>query len=265
MPNDLGSNVTVTWDRGTANSGHNVTLTVTKPDGTTLNPTVASTSGVFSATFPGDLAGRYLLTWLDDTADIKTTDIAEVWPADPRFIVSLTEALDHLKWNSASRAADGPKLRLYIAAATPVIEDITGAVLQRTIEQHADGGRSGVALWERPDEITSVEIDGTAITDYVANMNAAIVYRGRHGERFPSGRQIIKITYTTGATSVDPNVRLGTLELIRHLWQIGQQISSGSVVEYGQNTQIVTTPSGYAVPKRVLELCSSTYRLPGIA
>lgn len=266
MPYDLGSTFPVEWARGASNDANTVTLTVTKPDGTTATPSVTHDAGTFTASVEGTLAGRYLLTWLDSTADLTNTDIVEVWPADPRFIVSLGEALDHLKWNAASRAADGPMLRLYIAAATPVIEDIAGAVLLRTIEQYADGGRSGVALWERPDEIASVEVDGTAITDYVPNMNAAIVYRGRHGERFPDGRQIIKVTYTTGGSTIAPNVRLGTLELVRHLWQVGQQVTSGTVIEYGQQGgQIVTTPSGYAVPKRVLELCSSTYRLPGMA
>lgn len=261
MSIELGSNATVSWDR---TAGHTVTLSITKPDGTLNTPTVTSVAGKFSAIFAASLAGRYLLTWLDDTDDVKYTDIVEVWPADPRFLVSTNEALAQLKWNNATVAASTDQLRLYVAAATPIIEDITGAILQRTVEQYADGGRTGVALWERPDEIISVEVDDTLVTDYVLNKNAAIVYRGRHGERFRDGTQIVKVTYSTGFDQIPPNVKLATLELIRHLWQIGQQISQGAPVEYGSRP-MGTTPSGFAVPNRVLELCSSTYSLPGMA
>lgn len=263
MPHDLGSTVAVSW---TTTASHTVTLAVTLPDGSALDPapTVTENAGTYSADVVGTLAGRYLLTWTDTTDTVKHTDTIEVWPADPRFLISFEDATQSLGWRAADTAANGAQLRLYIAAATPIIEDIAGAVLVRTVEQFADGGRRGIALWHRPDEVTAVEVDGVEITDYVPNLNAGIVYRGRYGEMFDPGRQIVKITYTVGAAQVQPNIQLGTKELVRHLWQIGQQITSGVPVDYGQ-TPMGLTPSGFAVPKRVIELCSTSYTLPGIA
>lgn len=266
MPIDLGTTTTVEWNRGSAATGHSVTLTVTRPDGTTITPTVGDTAGVFSADVPGSLPGRYLLTWLDTTDTVKATDTLEVWPADPRFIISGADAVAALGWNAATIEAKGDSLRLYIATATAVIEDIVGAVLIRTVVQTSDGGRTGVALWERPSAITSVVVDGTAWADYVANLNAAIVYASKHGAQFPSGRQNIVITYTTGDAEIPPNIQLAARELVRHLWQVGQQVPA-QPSQTGDYTQqpMGMTPSGFAVPKRVLELCRPNHALPGIA
>ncbi len=262
MPVDVGSSATVEWRADAA--GDSATLTVTAPDGTTSSPTPDESSGTFTATFAVTLAGRYLLRWENTTDDVVWVDTLEVWPADPRFLISFGDAVQSLQWRDADRARHGDMLRLYIAAATPIIEDITGAILDLTIEQHANGGKTGVALWERPEEVTSVTIDGAAHEAYVVNANAGIVYYDRNGTRFPPGRQIVKITYTTGGAQIAPNIQLATRELVRHLWQIGQQAIEGQPVDYGDRP-MGTTPSGFAVPKRVIELCASTYSLPGTA
>lgn len=263
MPIDLGTEHDVTWTTATSQS---VTVQVIRPDGETIDPAVTTTGVDHTATVPTTIAGRYLVTWTNTTSDEVYTDTFEVWPADPRFLISIDDAMDSLQWRDGDRAAKRDMLRLYVAAATPVIEDIVGAVIVRTIVQHANGGKTGVVLWERPSEITEVQVDGQTITDYVADLSAAIVYRGRHGERFLPGKQIVRITYKTGSESVSPNIQLATRELVRHLWQIGQQITTGTAVSYGDRPQgLALTPSGFAVPKRVIELCAGTYKLPGIA
>lgn len=258
---DVGSKVDLSWQ---STAGNTVTVSVTFPDGSEANPIVSESSGTFTASLTASLAGRYLVTWTDAKDTRNEVDTFEVWPADPRMLVSVEDAIEHLGWRSQDTAQNRDMLRLYIAAATPVIEDIVGAVIKRTMTQYADGGRTGVALWERPDEIISVEVDGTEVTDYVANKQAAIVYRGKYGEQFAEGRQVVKITYTTGASQIAPNLQLAVRELVRHLWQVGQQVMEGQPAEYGQRP-MGTTPSGFAVPKRVLELCASTYSLPGTA
>lgn len=261
MPIDIGSSVDLSWEAPTGNS---VAVTVLRPDGSDVTPEVTESGGTFSATTTAELAGRYLVTWHDSTATEKYVDTFEVWPADPRMLISLDDAVQHLQWRAPDVQEHGDTIRLYIAAATPIIEDLVGAVIKRTVVQYADGGRTGVALWERPDEIISVEVDGTEVTDCVTNTQAAIVYRGRYGEQFAEGRQIVKITYTTGAAQIAPNIQLATRELVRHLWQVGQQVLTGQPIEYGDRP-MGTTPSGFAVPKRVIELCASTYSLPGTA
>src|SRR5690606_30848525 len=137
-----------------------------KPDGTSVSPapTVSYADGTFSAAFLADQPGRYVLHWTDTTDTLTHTDILDVWPADPRFLISLDVAATGLRWRPADKVKNLESLRLYVAAATEVIEDIVGAVLVRTIVQPADGGRSGVALWERPSEILSVTVDGQAFS-----------------------------------------------------------------------------------------------------
>ncbi|MBW9118882.1 hypothetical protein JNB63_02120 [Microbacterium trichothecenolyticum] len=264
MPIDVGTIAEVQWTR---TGGHTVTLTVTKPDGTTINPTPTETTGTFKADVPCEQPGRYVLRWTDTTDSFTYVDTLEVWPEDPRFLISLEDAMDSLKWLGAQRNADGPKLRLYVAAATEVIEDITGAVLQRTVEQIADGGRTGVALWERPSEIVTVTVDGNATTDYIANLNAAIVYAKPAGSRFAPGLQNVVITYRVGGSAIAPSIQLGARELIRHLWQVGQQALTTNPAEMVtlDPRQMSFTRSGFAVPNRVIELIGNHHGLPGTA
>lgn len=264
MPVDIGTEKTVTWS---TTAGKTVTLTVTRPDGVQAEAVTATeASGTYSVDVATPLAGRYLLAWENTTDSVTYTDTIEVWPADPRFLISLDDAFAALQWTdrTADKTKNADSVRLYVAAATPIIEDITGTVLVRMVEQYADGGKTGVLLWERPSEILTVEVDGSEITDYVTNKSAAILYRGRHGERFDDGRQLIRIVYKTGEDAVAPNLQLATRELVRHLWQVGQQVPSGSPVSYGDKPMGLT-PSGFAVPNRVIELCGTTYKLPGIA
>lgn len=265
MPIDVGTLTTVQWTR---TAGHTVTLAVTKPDGTQVDP-APTVSSEFSAQIECDQPGRYVLRWEDTTAPAATyVDTLDVWPEDPRFLISLDAAMDALKWKGAQRSGDdAARLRLYVAAATEVIEDIAGAVLIRTVVQSADGGRTGVALWERPSEIISVVVDGHPTTNYIPNLNAAIVYAKPAHSRFADGLQNVVITYRTGATEVSPSIQLGTAELVRHLWQVGQQAMTGNPAEQTAQDprQTSLTRSGFAVPNRVIELVGNRHSLPGIA
>lgn len=227
---------------------------------------VTEDGGVYSAELPCDLPGRYVLHWHDVTDSVTHVDILDVWPTDPRFLISLDDAADALQWRDADKKAKLDSLAVYVAAATEVIEDITGAVLVRTIVQPSDGGRTGVALWERPSSIASVTVNGAAATGYVTNLNAAIVYADGRGGRFADGVQNIVITYQVGAEAVPTSIRLAARELIRHLWQLGQQAGSPPQPALPTNPQQTTmTRSGFAVPNRVIELCGNHYALPGIA
>lgn len=271
MPIDVGTIAAPQWARGAANAGHAVTLTVSQPDGITLTPAPTVTDMTSSGTYTADILttqpGRYVLRW-DDAADgLSYVDTMEVWPADPRLLISLDDAARSLKWPAAEIAKNGDMLRLYIAAATDVLEDITGALLVRTVVQQADGGRTGVLLWERPTGDPVVTIDGKAYTRAKVNRNAGIVYADGIGGRFPDGVQNITITYLTGSESVSPSIQLAARELVRHLWQVGQQALTGNAVESTQQDprQMGFTKSGFAVPNRVIELAGNQHALPGIA
>lgn len=261
---DIGTTTTVSWTNGAASAK----LTVTAPDGTVSTPTVTTASGIHTAPVPTGQAGRHLLSWEAPAITPTTTfvDMLDVWPADPRFIISMDDAAAALRWSVADITKNGDTLRLYNAAATEVIEDIAGAVLVRTVDQFEDGGETGVLLWERPDEILSVKVDGVAYTDYVADMAAGIVYAGvSTGTRFPSGRQVVQVTYRVGAATIPPTVRTAVRILLRHMVTIDQApvpVTGGNPLGA---SEVVPTPSGFMVPRRVLELVQHRRTLPGLA
>lgn len=270
---DLGTVATATWARGVASHAATITLTVTRPDGETLSGVGTVTAGnpttSYTATVPTPIAGRYFLRWVDtDGDDVTYTDVLDVWPQDVRMIVSLDDVRKGLNI-PAGQTTDNEMLRLVTASATPIIEDIVGTVVQEEKTQVADGGKSGIALYEPASEIVSVTVGGVALTadDYVYDANARIVYAG--GTTSPTvfdwGRQNVSIVYKAGAQTIAPNVRFATMELIRHLWQIGHQAQRPAMGPLAVAADTQYTPMGFAVPKRVIELLQSSARMDGFA
>lgn len=247
--------------------GGNPTCTVTRPDGTPTTAVVTkpSTAGLYwGSVASSNQAGRWRGVFTGTGANsgkLPYTDVIDVWPADPRLIIGLADARAEL--NHVSNVNDD-ELRLYIAAATPVIEEIVGAVLVATKTETFDGGKSAVLLSERASTVTSVTVDGVATTNYVANLDSGIVYSGSSGAPtcFTAGRQNVVVTYTTGSSTIDPNVVLAARVVVAHLYQNGQQARRGK-----NQPDVTVLPSGFAVPTRAIELCAASKhrRMPGFA
>lgn len=249
--------------------GGDPVCTVTKPDGTITTATVTKPStGNYQGAYVTTSAGRHRFTFTGsgtNSGALPWSDVADVWPADPRFIISLADAKAALNVPAGARVNDD-ELRLYIAATTEIIEDIVGAVLSTTRTQTFDGGRNAILLSERATSITSVTVGGTTTTNYVANLSSGVVYAGATGvDWFTDGKQNVTVAYTTGSSSIDPNVILAAREEVSFLYQLGQQGGRPSLG--GSVPDMSWTPSGFAVPKRVIELCapSMARRMPGIA
>lgn len=249
--------------------GGDPVCTVTKPDGTITTATVTKPStGNYQGAYVTTSAGRHWFTFTGsgtNSGALPWSDVADVWPADPRFIISLADAKAALNVPAGARVNDD-ELRLYIAATTEIIEDIVGAVLSTTRTQTFDGGRNAILLSERATSITSVTVGGTTTTNYVANLSSGVVYAGATGvDWFTDGKQNVTVAYTTGSSSIDPNVILAAREEVSFLYQLGQQGGRPSLG--GSVPDMSWTPSGFAVPKRVIELCapSMARRMPGIA
>lgn len=270
MPNvDLGAPVKAVW--AGAPAGGSYSVAITRPDGTAFTPPAIVNGPPVSVTFTPNMPGRWFINWTSSgTGTVSAySDVANVWPADPRFIISLDDARAALGMpdNVSSTALED--LRLYVAAATPVIEDICGTVVTKTVTQIVDGNRWGVVLWEKAASITSVTEGGnpgTAVPDYVYDSSAGILYAGRvfAPRRFQPGFASVVITYQAGTAIVGDNIRLATRELVRHWWQLGKQ---GARPQNGNLplTSDAWTPSGFAVPRRVIELCTPTDRVGGFA
>lgn len=253
---DLGSTYTTEWK--TRPETATLTAEVTRPDGTAGTASIDQATGKASIT--ADMAGRWRIAWGADNG-LVYTDIFDVWPADPRFIISIDDALAGL---NAERANDQyiDDLRLYIAAATPVIEDITGPVLLSTVTVTAAGGGSSVLLDWAAREVAQVIVNGTPVAEWY--VEHGILYAGTRQRlgTFPAGTLVA--TVQLGADTVPPNIRLAARELVRHWVQIGKQYAGGSGIR-NDPTDELFTPSGFAVPRRVVELCTPHQQIGGFA
>ncbi len=257
----------ITDSTGTAANVGGMTAAVYKPDGTAVAPAPTPTNpatGDYQAQTVATVAGRWRCTFTATGANsggTPWTDVADVWPADPRFICSLADAKAELNMPS-NHVVNDDELRLYIAATTPIVEEIAGRVLTATLTETFDGGRRSVLLSERPTAITTVTVDGVATTDYVVDLAAGIVYAGSSSapDVFDFGRQNVVVTYTSGGTSVDPNVVGAARIIAAHMYSVGQQGRKRTQDE-------IVIASGYAVPRRALELLRDRgpYRMPGMA
>lgn len=258
---DLGAQASVTWD--TAPGVDACALEVTRPDGLRLDPAPKAerTGATATATFIPPMPGRYLLAWTGGGA--AYTDVLDVWPEDPRFLIPLEEAAAGLQLPSNADPGKRQDLRLYLAAATPVIEDITGPLVPGTRTHTAAGGVPAVLLPDLPAQILGITLDGAPVADYVPDLQSGILYGGTRHAVQPFGRGDLVITYRVGTGIIPPNIRLAARELVRFWYQGGMQGSGG--VRASRPESDAFTPSGFAVPRRVMELCAPNQQVGGFA
>jgi len=142
-----------------------------------------------------------------------------------------------------------------------MIELLAGPVLLTSKTHRADGGRYAYNLPALPVTVTQVTVSGVVQdpSAYVVDEEAGIVY-GWFAAALPLS---VEITYTAGGTVVPANLILATRELVRHLWRSGRQ--SGNPGAMDAAADAVATPFGFAVPRKVMELCSATPSAPGFA
>lgn len=252
-----------------ANLGGGVpTLTITKPDGlTTAGSAVLASTGLYDGSYALANAGRHRFTFTGSGANsggLPYTEVVDAWPADPRFIISVADVKAEL--NHISDVNDD-ELRLYIAATTPVVENIVGSVLVRSVTQTLDGGKRAVLLDDAASAITSVTVNGSPV-QYVANLESGIVYSGTQGmpSYFDYGHQNVVVTYTVGNAIIDPNVILAARIIAAHQYGVGQQ-GRGGRGRSGARDDLVMLSTGVAIPTRAYELLqpSAQNNMPGMA
>lgn len=264
--------------------GSGPTLTITLPDGTTdtSQTPVDDGVGLWHVDYVTTQAGRHVARWIGTGAGaFAFVEAFTVDPADVGFLFTLADAKRALGHPQKATSRDD-QMREYIAAVTPIIEDIVGPILPRTVDEWLDGGApqlplsttpvltvtsltewagtTGYPLTEQPYNVATV-YDGYG---YTINKQTGIVERtiGGYCGRFLYGVANVHAVYTAGQT-LAPNVLLAAKEQFRFLWQYGQQSSHPGLGD--DDTSVEYTPSGFAVPKRVIELCAGSRRLPVIA
>lgn len=280
-PWDLGDTIrlttpTVTDASGAAVNCTTMQLTVTLPDGSTATPAVTNppaTTGNYLVDYTAVQAGHHRVRWVGTNPAYAYTDVFDVLAADPRFIISLADAREALR-KTAGATADDAELRLYLAAVTPIVEDIAGPQVVETLTYTAHGGRSSILLPTQVVSVQSVTENGVALTasqDYVVDLAAGIIYRGTTLQpySFIAGHDNIVVNYTAAAGVIAQNVRLAARIILKHLWTADNTGTGrpGLNTAQASSADVIVTPGGYAVPRRAAELLSAAQNvnLPGFA
>lgn len=179
--------------------------------------------------------------------------------------MAITDGIITLEDAKASIGVTGTQndsdLEQYISAATPVIENIAGPVVVREVTYTVNGGEAHYLLPARFTSVVSVEVDGVATTGYDAYPRAGIV--SPSSGVFTLGAQNVEIVVSVGYETVPANIVLATRELVRFWWQQGRQGNRPGFGNEAPSDPDVST--GYAVPRRVIELLQPDYRMPGFA
>jgi hypothetical protein len=262
------------------------TVTVTDPTGVTSTPaTVNAGSGVYTAVLPSVAAvGVWLYRWTATGPGVNWADEGQfsVRPLGVEQIVDIASVRAHL---NLTQTTSDDELQGFILAAGELARDVVGPLLPEQHTQIFDGGtRSIIPDWLPLASVQSVTeyygLSAFVLTEqplgsqqnafgYTVDLSTGQITRrtfGGEAALFAIGNKNVKVTYTAGRGGAIPwTVRLGALELIRHLWQLTQQGGGpwfGGSVTDGESAPV---PAGFALPARVLELWAPYRRPPGIA
>lgn len=285
---DVGLTASPLDDTGAPVSGPvSVSVTVTDPSGATTSPAVAGpVSGAYSAVVAGaSAAGIWRYRWTATGTGVKWVSESQftVRPLGVEQLVDIASVKAHLNIPSNDTRQDD-ELQGFILAAADLARGHCGPFLPETHTQYFDGGRSTIIPdWRPVSSVLSITeyygLTAYALTEqalgsqtdafgFTVDLDTGQITRrtiGGEAAQFAFGQKNIKLVYTAGRAGAVPfAVRLGTLELIRHLWQMTQQGGRpkfGGAYDGGE----AVIPTGFALPTRVIELWSTERRPPGIA
>lgn len=249
--------------------------------------TSAADAGRYMAVVPAvAVAGAWRYRWTASAVDVGFADEGQfsVRPSGAQQIVDLPSVKAHLNIPASDTRHDA-ELQGFILAAADLARDVCGPLLAEQHTQAFDGGTStiipdwlplasvdsaieyyGLSAFELTEQPLDDQMNAFAFTvDYTTGQITRRTFGGE-AALFAIGAKNIIIRYTAGAGTVPWTVRLGALELIRHLYQLTQQGGQNKFGGAGAlDTGESTVPTGFALPSRVLELWQPFKRGPGIA
>jgi uncharacterized phiE125 gp8 family phage protein len=245
-----------------------MSLTVTRPDGTTLVSGVGLTithtgTGAYSCNVATNQSGTWLYLWAASGAAIGVDDGQFDVLAITRRIASLADAKLHL---NKQNTADDVEIQDFMDAAQAVITREVGDVVPTSYTETVDIDGCRLVLTQRPVlSVTSLYVYYSAAakilldpSTYRIDNPAGIIERtGAGGYPIPftgQGDQA-DVVYIAGRTGAVPaNIRLAYLELTAHLWRNSQQGRNRRVRGPGPEDDMATVGLGFSIPNRVREL-----------
>lgn len=258
MPYDIADSVPLAWDvrdsAGALTNASVVTLTITKPDGTTETPTVTNpptVTGQYRVTYVPTVEGAYAWRAVTTTPNTAYQDVFVVRPSVSPAILSLADAKTHLNVTSTTH---DDEIREYLEATTEIVESYIGPVVRRTKTARVCGYRHSIPLpHTQVRSITSITVvrDGsTPITLADLSIDTASgVVTYKNGSSFPYGD--MDWVYVVGRTSVQANWTLAAKIIMKHNWET--RLGNLPSIQ-GDDRGYVVTGSGYLVPFRAVSL-----------
>lgn len=232
------------------------TLTITLPDGTTVEPSPTHPgTGTYANDYAAPTAGTYLVRWVTTGANAGAyTDTFTVRAAADIPLISLALAKDRLGITDTSNDAE---IRTFLDVATALVERKTGRLYRRTgvVDALIPNGPV-LRLTKNPVlSITSVVEAGETLTatDYLLDPRG-LLYRvsgtaARHWDG--SLAQRVQASYTVGSTAVPAIIEQAVVETLRHLWQT-QRGAGDTRRPFGGDDY--APGSTFSMPRRVEEL-----------
>lgn len=219
---DLGDpwvgQVLVTSDGSTAADPTAITVTITKPDGTTTSPTPTQLgTGSYQATYTPTLVGRHTVYWhATGTYESAVTDTFEVRPSASNMILSLAEARQALNF---VKTINDEELRDYVDSVTTLIENRIGPVIPRSFTEVVSGSTFLYLSYTPVTAITSIT---GRLTGAVTVLSANTIYDPTTGlvqlvDRSGFNSDTYTVVYTAGR-GLDPGIKQAARITLQHLW-----------------------------------------------
>lgn len=276
MPFDLGDNVRLEAEcrdpGGTPATATTATLTITRPDGTAVTPTVPAPgeTGRYRVDYVPVQAGRHAVRWVFVTPASAYTDSFDVREAIPPMLLSLADMKTHLRITTTGTDSE---LRGWIESATQGVENYAGVCVRRTVVERQDiplFGATTVMLRQVPvlsvASVVPILSGGTtySVDDLDIDGPTGVIQR-KDGGRI-CGPQ--RFTYTPGRAIVPSAHRDATKIIVQHLWRTKYGASrAASGLGGGEDFSVTEQVPGfgYAVPNRALQLLEPYKLPPGMA
>lgn len=244
-----------------------VALTITLPDGTTATPSVTNppaSTGVYVYDYTTTMAGRHAVRWVFTTPNAAFTDIFDVRPADPGYILSVADAKRHL---NLVLDTDDEELRQHLEALTDYVENKVGPCVRRTVSEVCDGSGIWSYITTRRQilSVTSVVVlrDGSTPVN-LSNIDidgARGILRMKDGTWFPT--EPFRITYVVGRLVIPANITLAAKLLLQYTWETQRGIGSAAPLVASSPAELLAY--GVNVPPRALALLEGPTDRTGFA
>lgn len=211
-----------TWIGAPANATL-VVLTVTAPDGTTSTPAVANPSaGVYTATGPSSLTGRYGVRWVATGANASSyTDAYDVDDVTPASIASLYDVKQRLNIRQTSTQYDD-ELRRVMRGAISFFERWLGPVARQIV----------TTVGVKPDSDGTLNLKGNILSVTTITDTYGFGYTYTPANYLVSGNQLRPLAYTWagsrypvtvvhvgGWTEIPGDLREAYLDYIAWKWE----------------------------------------------